>query len=322
MGAFIKYRVPYEVTVKGVDAASGKDIANVFYYRCGVQAVAPPAYGTDIPNTDTDFFASALRLDAWNTDIFPLMSVNYHPTQWEVKEITGWTTLGPAVPIQDASNATPIQITTVNPHGLLTGQSVTVSGAAGNTAANGAWVVTKVNNRTFTLNGSGGNGAYVPFSGVFSVSVTAPRFTYGGIGIYESITGFGTVAGDAIQLVSTMSVRKLTPNAGRKWRGGTRWSPIAESDNVNGTCTDARHAIRVANLEHFRATGISTLAGGGGANQENMFLGFVSKNLAFSQPTPFTTDATWFAFCSAYLPRQNEGILRRRKPKLTAPIIH
>lgn len=56
--------------------------------------------------------------------------------------------------------ASPIQVTTAGPHGLLTGYTAIVSGVLGNTAANGAWTVTFVNPTNFTLNSSTGSGTY------------------------------------------------------------------------------------------------------------------------------------------------------------------
>jgi len=63
--------------------------------------------------------------------------------------------------INAATNATPIAITTTASHGYTTGDTVTVSGVVGNTAANGTWVITVTGAATFTLNTSVGNGAYV-----------------------------------------------------------------------------------------------------------------------------------------------------------------
>lgn len=62
--------------------------------------------------------------------------------------------------INAATNASPIQITTTATNTLVTGQTVTISGVQGNTAANGTWTITVINGTTFTLNGSTGNGAY------------------------------------------------------------------------------------------------------------------------------------------------------------------
>lgn len=62
--------------------------------------------------------------------------------------------------ITAATNATPIQITTGIANALVTGQTVTISGILGNTAANGTWVVTVINSTNYTLNGSVGNGTF------------------------------------------------------------------------------------------------------------------------------------------------------------------
>lgn len=63
--------------------------------------------------------------------------------------------------ISNATNATPIVITTDLAHGLATDDEVLIRGVAGNTAANGVWKVTVLTTTTFSLQGSAGNGAYV-----------------------------------------------------------------------------------------------------------------------------------------------------------------
>lgn len=62
--------------------------------------------------------------------------------------------------ITTATNASPIVITTSSAHGWATGAVITVSGAQGNTAANGSWTITVLSTTSFSLNGSTGNGAY------------------------------------------------------------------------------------------------------------------------------------------------------------------
>lgn len=62
--------------------------------------------------------------------------------------------------INGATNATPIQITTVEDHGLTSGDTVFITGVGGNTAANGTFVVTVSSAKVFTLNASIGNGTY------------------------------------------------------------------------------------------------------------------------------------------------------------------
>lgn len=64
------------------------------------------------------------------------------------------------VRILAATSTSPIAITTATPHLRTTGDVVSVSGAEGNTAANGIWTVTVTGDNTLTLNGSTGNGLY------------------------------------------------------------------------------------------------------------------------------------------------------------------
>lgn len=65
-----------------------------------------------------------------------------------------------ALSVSDATNATPIVVTTTANHQLSTGQYVDIFGVLGNTAANGRWVVTVTGATTFSLDTSVGNGAY------------------------------------------------------------------------------------------------------------------------------------------------------------------
>lgn len=79
--------------------------------------------------------------------------------------------------ITGATNATPIQITTSAPHGLQTGDRVTVASVGGNAAANGDFTITKVGASTYTLNGSTGDGAYTSggtghVTGLYKIALT------------------------------------------------------------------------------------------------------------------------------------------------------
>lgn len=65
-----------------------------------------------------------------------------------------------ALTVTNATNATPIVITTSANHGLNTGDGIRIASVLGNTAANGDWVVTAISATTFSLNTSVGNGAY------------------------------------------------------------------------------------------------------------------------------------------------------------------
>lgn len=74
--------------------------------------------------------------------------------------------------VANASDTTPIGVTATG-HGLETGNKVAINGVAGNTAANGSFVVTMVDADHFTLNGSAGNG-----------TATAPG-TWHVLGLYQ-----------------------------------------------------------------------------------------------------------------------------------------
>ena len=67
---------------------------------------------------------------------------------------------GRTIAVTDSTNTTPIVVTTASPHGLQTGEQVTVSGVLGNTAANGVFTVTVTSASQLTLDGSAGNGVW------------------------------------------------------------------------------------------------------------------------------------------------------------------
>lgn len=62
--------------------------------------------------------------------------------------------------ITNASNASPIVITTAAAHGLTTGDYVVILGVGGNGAAIGTHQITVLTTTTFSLTGSTGDGAY------------------------------------------------------------------------------------------------------------------------------------------------------------------
>lgn len=72
--------------------------------------------------------------------------------------------------ITGASNASPI-VVTIAGHGHTTGDTVYIYGSAGQTAANGTWIITKVSADTFSLNGS----------------ITAAAWTSGGTCIKQAV---------------------------------------------------------------------------------------------------------------------------------------
>jgi hypothetical protein len=62
--------------------------------------------------------------------------------------------------ITDASNTSPIVITTAAPHGVVDVSYGTVADVGGNTGANGSWVLAAASPTALTLRGSVGTGAF------------------------------------------------------------------------------------------------------------------------------------------------------------------
>lgn len=108
-----------------------------------------------------------------NADALPTFRI-YGPDGFVEDGTTGLRDSGS---VTGATNATPIVITS-SAHGLTTGAYVTISGVAGNTAANGTFTITRVNANEYSLNSSVGNGSYTSggawnVAGLYEVSVTA-----------------------------------------------------------------------------------------------------------------------------------------------------
>lgn len=76
--------------------------------------------------------------------------------------------------ITDATNASPIVITTSAAHGYQTGDSVLIRYVEGNTAANGIFSITVLTTTTFSLNSSTGSGAFSGSLGLVA-NQTPPR---------------------------------------------------------------------------------------------------------------------------------------------------
>ncbi len=90
------------------------------------------------------------------------------------------TTIYPLT-VSGATNASPIEITTTVPHGLITRSVVTIASVGGNTGANGtAWTITRTGASTFTLNDSTGTGTYTSGGTVTSTSSFALQIAGGG----------------------------------------------------------------------------------------------------------------------------------------------
>ena len=138
--AFKEPQVFYIDPVNGADANNGQTFATALKNISG----ATSAKGIQAGDT--------VRIEE-----APLYDTGVNATWTSVQQrgISPFNTQG----ITGATNATPIVCTTSLAHGYSTGDVVQISGATGNTAANGVWKVTVTNSTTFSLDDSSGNGA-------------------------------------------------------------------------------------------------------------------------------------------------------------------
>lgn len=99
--------------------------------------------------------------------------------------------------IEDATNTTPIVITTTEEHGFKDGAVVVVAGVGGNTAANGTWIIELVDPDSFVLVGSAGNDAFTS-GGTATVDLpTCDRTRLGDNGClaHDNLLNFGGAPG-------------------------------------------------------------------------------------------------------------------------------
>lgn len=111
--------------------------------------------------------------------------------------------------VSGATNATPIVITTSAAHNYATGDSITVAGVVGNTAANGTRIITVLTSTTFSLNGSVGNAAYT--SG--GTSDRSAGFTSSYIGWSVVLSGGATLTTyvTAVPSPTTLTLNAVPP---------------------------------------------------------------------------------------------------------------
>lgn len=99
--------------------------------------------------------------------------------------------------ITAATNADPIVITSAG-HGLVTGNLVTIAGVLGNTNANGTWVVTVIDDNTFSIPATG-NGSYTSggtwnMTGLYVITIAATEMNGYASGVTYTIDFAWTVS--------------------------------------------------------------------------------------------------------------------------------
>jgi len=118
--------------------------------------VGPVVLGENVTLPVIIYDGNGTPVDPTQSPVFRI----YSSEQADALDVTGTLVKIDTGLISNATNAVPIVITTTVNHKLETGNHVTISGVGGNTAANGAFRITKINNTSFSLDGSSGNGVY------------------------------------------------------------------------------------------------------------------------------------------------------------------
>lgn len=161
----------------------------------GATTGTAPANGVDLVSDEM-----AIDIPAGGTAWFNFCGGGTNIPGCIVCESSANATDGLGASINGATNATPIVISTAQPHGFTTGDAAKVLNVTGNTAANGDWTVTVVDATHFSLNTSVGNGAYVN----------------NGYALGSDLTATGSVAMRSINAISVWAPIAIigTPAAG------------------------------------------------------------------------------------------------------------
>jgi Ubiquitin-activating enzyme E1 FCCH domain len=140
-------------------------------------------------------------LQTRNPSGFAPINADELPT-WRVYGQTGIVQNGTAAKLQsgsitNATNVNPIVITSAG-HGLVSGSVVTIAGVGGNTNANGTWVVTVIDQNTFSIPATG-NSAYTSggtwnATGLYSASIAATALNGYASGVTYTIEFSWTVS--------------------------------------------------------------------------------------------------------------------------------
>lgn len=110
--------------------------------------------------------------------------------------------------ITDASNNSPIVIT-APAHGVSNGETVKIAGVTGNPGANGTWVVTYIDENSFSLDGSTGNGTFSggDIKAEISAAVHVPATGRPLFGVRAIVAPYSTdVSGDDYPFYDTSDV--------------------------------------------------------------------------------------------------------------------
>ena len=155
-----------------------------------------------------------------------------------------------ATSISDASDATPIVVTTTNTANLSNGSQVTISGAKGNTAANGTWTISNVTPTGFTL-ASDDNGDVSKGNGIHRRSATWAT----------SINQF--------KINCVVPTRITDPTTGKQVvLIGTQWNGLLRSNDGGANFVPVSYGVSPSKILH---TGSSVMSMVADPTDENRF---------------------------------------------------
>jgi hypothetical protein len=176
----------------------------------------------------------------------------------------------PILTVTSATFSNPIQVTTATPHGLVNNQQVGVYGVQGNTAANGGWTVTVINQTQFNLNGSVGNANYVS-GGLVTVPASMPATpTSAPAGFFEgaSVLAVGT-DGVTSAIGATLTAPSAPFTQSMVGKHVVTWQPGAFTSIASGSsgATLPQAVIAVNSTVGFPTSGTIFIATSAGVQQ-------------------------------------------------------
>ncbi len=316
MATAIRYYVPYRVTVRANDLASSKAISNSWFFVNGLQLVAPPPYGGIIAGSGSTvtFLASFIAAYA---GIRALLNANYSTVEYEVSALIGKRYSTPLGPITGLTfGLTQIFISTGTPHGLVTGEFVSIVGVTTPAFVNGVWGITVTGPSTFSLPIASSSSTWSG-DGYWQLASGTQEFLLADTTITPSVA-VGGVSGQALPLFAAASVRRLNTGTGRNFRSRVSLSPMSESDSLDGGwVAGTKTAWATALATFFNATIVN-----GGTDSGSQLMGHAAVSLkkALGLPTPFTQSDTWSSYLTGFTLQPNAGSITRRKPRLTGVI--
>lgn len=314
--ANIRYRVPYELRVLAGDLATGRNLTNIFYLKSTVQLVSPPAYGDPIAGGgSTTTLLAALKTD-YELGPLSMLSSKYKLQGYELRSMLGWQYDGSLFPIVGVSFGNPTLIQVFGTGGLVDGDLVFLQGITGAVAANGLWPVTVLSDKFFTVPA---DTTATPWTGggQWQAVQGGKRWIYGDVETLGS-SAVGGIVQESVALFATASVRRRGQTPGKSFQGRNSYSPIPETTVEMGTFTTSGKSGWATALNQWYGpflNGGSEVPGSGQSYHYN-----VSKQIAFSQVTPFAESAAWSSLVLDMTLQPNMGSMLRRKPRLTSVI--